>query len=186
MTKRKYAGALARRGRLIVRASRRGSVEKAAVQKAELLKYDLEGLALLCRHYRIDEPDPVVRHMWLALRLAYDHVPYFQAPGAKPGTKVDPTRFGRLEIDIAIERAKGARSERAALVALCARRRDWKGNDPDSLARELRAARRRGDLMQRMMAEVMVRLPQGWPAEKRIATLEDMRSNCSRSNSSSR
>jgi hypothetical protein len=51
------------------------------------LQRDMEGLELLCQHYRISAVDQTVRFTLLALALARDHVPYFMEPKySKPRT----------------------------------------------------------------------------------------------------
>lgn len=115
-----------------------------ARNRTRLLEHQEKGLNLLLAHFKIASDLPVaLQYRLLATALAYKHVPYFQLPGKHRGPQPRRGRFALLEVDIAIERRAGAKSDRQALQRLCERKSPWnaKNSDPDSLARQIRTAR---------------------------------------------
>ena len=150
----KYRGKLAKSGSPpIPRGTILGgtpSLSKVAAAYGERLDYNLEGLALLCTHYEIQQEDPTVRYMLLALRLANDWVPYFKPTQRKRGPKVDRVNGLRLALDVADARRAGASTDEAALVkiALKGLHKDEKG----TLRKKLQRARK--DPVVRMCLEM--------------------------------
>jgi hypothetical protein len=181
MTTRKYRGALAVRSRPkaattpAATALLTGSRAGEWTNESQVVEHDLRGLELLLKHYRIEQPDPAVRFMCLALALARDHVPYFQEAGAKRGTKPDRKRLFRLILDVAIERAKGGASERAALERLCESDDFWRGNDPDHLARALRAARKRDEALVSLAQQVVAEFGRRFSGPQLVRQLNEVR-----------
>lgn len=111
---------------------------------AEALRYDLEGLTLLCAHHGIEQDDPTVRYMMLALHLARDLVPYFQ-PAARPrGQKVDRVNGLDLALDVADMRRRHGRTVRTddrALMELEDRLR-YRKHSRETLRKRLQRARK--------------------------------------------
>jgi len=110
----------------------------------EVLRYDMEGLALLCKHYGIEEPNPTVRYVLLALRLAWDFVPYFQPAGRPRGKKVDRVNGLNLALDVVeIRRRRSVRTDAQALSLLARRAGSaYRKRDPGSLRKSLQRARK--------------------------------------------
>lgn len=66
---------------------RRGAKISSGKQNAGVSADELEKIALLCQHFRINEADPAVRFFLLSLALARQHVPGFMEPKySKPRT----------------------------------------------------------------------------------------------------
>jgi hypothetical protein len=115
-THSKYRGSLART-RADVRPNhdlletdeeRRSKVTAWAAGQVEA---DLRGLGLLMEHYGINPQDKDA-FLWLSLKLARDHVPYFKIEGAgRKGT--DPMEHVRLIRLVERERRRGHSINRA-------------------------------------------------------------------------
>ncbi|MEX0734552.1 MAG: hypothetical protein WD944_06465 [Steroidobacteraceae bacterium] len=109
---------------------------------AKIVAYELGGLALLIKHYEIEELDPVMRFFELALALARDHVPYFQAERDRPGPKADAARIAVLALWTARLRHEGCGSDVEACQRLIDKGLYAKGMSAETLVRRLRDARK--------------------------------------------
>lgn len=120
------------------------SPEDVKAALALSLQYEMEGLALLCEHYGIEQSDPTVRYILLALGLARDFVPYFQPASRQRGKKVDRVNGLSLAIDVAnIKRGRPAMSDTQAVMHLDKGRLGrYAGREPESLRKSLHRARK--------------------------------------------
>jgi hypothetical protein len=127
------------------------------------LGHTMRGLALLFHHYKIEGDDTTAKLMLLVLRLAGDHVPFFQAAAlAKPGTKVNHLEYTRLELDVMAEKRPSDRGDTPALTRLVTGSRRYKtyakAGGVETLRKRLQRARK--DPFTKFVRKVAQALPQ--------------------------
>lgn len=139
MKAKKYLGELGRyrrpvligeNGTLLIPPTEQGRRDNQAKNLASIVKHETRGLDLLIDHYGVEKGE--AQFNLLALHLARDWVPFFRPQQRKRGPKANPRRWALLEIDIALRRLAGDRSDAQAVRYLCGHVELWKPGNKDA------------------------------------------------------